>query len=487
MTVNQTSSSSSAAGRQPKNGHPGADLTDDANAERFVADHLHRLRFRTDAGVWMVWNEPSHVGEQHTGGFWSEATSSQVVQLARETARKIATEVEVSAPVDDAARRAATAAARGCRSRSRISAMVSLAEGDYRLATRSDEWDADPWLLNLSNGTLDLRTRTLQHHRPEDLITVRSHVVYDSDTACPTWDRFLLEVTGGDEQLVEFLSRAVGSSLTGVVTDQVLFCLYGSGRNGKSTFLETILHLVGRDLGIRAERSLLLQRGRSSGSGPTGGQADLFGRRLVVTSETGAGDRLDESLVKDLTGGDRIRARQPHSRNFEFSPTHHIWMATNHLPRISGTDTGIWRRIRLVPFTASIPTERIDPNLGIKLQAELAGILNWAVEGCTRWQEGGLGSAKVVDAAVASYRSDQDLLGSYLYERCELDPSATVASADLYDDYRAWAEAAGLKPLSKIALGRLLAQRAGIESVQFGPSRTRSWKGLRLLSPSAPF
>ncbi len=234
-------------------------------------------------------------------------------------------------------------------------------------------------------------------------------------------------------------------------------------------------------------RALLLRRGRTSGGGPTGGQADLYLRRLVVTSETGAGDRLDESLVKDLTGGDRIRARQPHGRNFEFTPTHHIWMATNHLPRITGTDTGIWRRIRLVPFTAAISDDRIDPHLGIKLRAELPGILNWAIQGCLDWQASGLGSAAVIDAATAAYRDDQDLLGVFLDERCTLDAASIVAAADLYADYRTWAETSGLQPLSKIALGRLLSQRAGIAATQSGPSRTRSWEGLRLNTAHAPF
>ncbi len=365
--------------------------------------------------------------------------------------------------------------------------MVALAEGSPELATGSEDWDADPWLLNVANGTLDLRTGVLSPHSAGDLLSTRSPVVHDPDATCPTWDRFMAEVTRGDSELAGVLQRAVGSSLTGVCSDQVMFVLHGAGRNGKSTFLEVILELVGRDLGIRAERALLLRRGRTSGGGPTGGQADLYRRRLVVTSETGAGDRLDESLVKDLTGGDRIRARQPHGRNFEFAPTHHIWMATNHLPRITGTDTGIWRRIQLIPFAASIPNERIDPHLGIKLLAELPGILNWAVQGCLDWQASGLGSAEVITAATAHYRDDQDLLGVFLDERCTLDAASTVAAADLYADYRTWAETGGLHPLSKIAFGRLLAQRAGIAATQSGPSRTRSWEGLRLNTAPAPF
>jgi putative DNA primase/helicase len=464
------------------------DVSDDANAERFAVDHRAHLRYRRDAGVWMRWQAPSRDGDRYVGGWWSEASTAEVLQLARSTARRIAEEITTAATgADGACPSGVVAAARGCRSRARIAAMVALAEGDHRLSTTSDEWDADPWMLNVANGTVDLRTGTLLAHRATDLITSRSPVVHDPEAECPTWDRFITEVTRSDTELAGFLQRAVGSSLTGVINDQVLFCLHGAGRNGKSTFLEVILELVGRDLGIRAERSLLLRRGRTNGGGPTGGQADLFGRRLVVTSETGSGDRLDESLVKDLTGGDRIRARQPHGRNFEFTPTHHIWMATNHLPRITGTDTGIWRRIRLVPFTAVIPDDRIDCDLGLKLRAELPGILNWAIQGCLDWQTHGLGSASVIDAATAGYRNDQDLLGVFLDECCTLEASATVAAADLYDTYRTWAETSGLQPLSKIALGRLLAQRPGITATQHGAARTRSWTGIQLRSVPDPF
>ena len=472
-----------AAGRPPL-----PDVSDDANADRFTADHGGVLRYRSDAGVWMRWNQPVETNGRHLGGFWHEATAGEVLQLARQTARSIASDVIGAATMPDGScPPAAVAAGRSCRSKARIAAMVALAEGSAELATSSEDWDADPWLLNVANGTLDLRTGVLWPHIETDLISTRSNVVHDPEATCPTWERFVVEVTRSDAELAGFLQRAVGSSLAGVCSDQVMFVLFGAGRNGKSTFLEVILVVVGRDLGIRAERALLLRRGRTSGGGPTGGQADLYLRRLVVTSETGAGDRLDESLVKDLTGGDRIRARQPHGRNFEFTPTHHIWMATNHLPRITGTDTGIWRRIRLVPFTASIPDARIDPNLSIKLRAELPGILNWALKGCLDWQASGLGSAVAIDAATAAYRDDQDLLGVFLDERCTLDATATVAAADLYADYRVWAETSGLQPLSKIALGRVLAQRAGITATQCGPSRTRSWAGLRLTTTPAPF
>lgn len=462
------------------------DLSDDANADRFVQAVEHRLRYRSDAGTWMRWNPPGRLGDHHEGGWWSEETDAEALQLAREVAREVEEAAILAAggsTIDQ--QRAAAVAGRGCRSRSRMASMVALAKGDRRLTTRSEQWNADPWLLNVANGTLDLRTGDLSRHRAADLISTRSTVVHDPNATCPTWERFIDEITCGDAELAGFLQRAVGSSITGVIRDQVMFVLHGSGRNGKSTLLEVLLELVGRDLGIRAERALLV-RSHRSGGGPTGGQADLFGKRLVVTSETSAGDRLDEGLVKDLTGGDRIRARHPYGRNFEFSPTHHIWMPTNHFMRITGTDTGIWRRICVIPFNAQIPDKKVDTGLGITLRAELAGILNWATQGCLNWQQHGLGNAKAVTDATTAYRTNEDLLGAYLDERCITDTAASVATADLYADYRNWAETSGVPPLSKIHLGRLLAQRDEITATQIGTDRARSWSGLRLRTPDDP-
>jgi putative DNA primase/helicase len=318
-----------------------------------------------------------------------------------------------------------------------------------------DALDADPWLLNVANGTIDLRTGELRAHRREDLLTRLAPVEYDPDAQAPCWAAFLERIFAGDGELIGFLRRAVGYSLTGQTGEQVFFILHGTGANGKSTLLEALGAMLG-DYGAKTPTETLLIK-RSAGI--SNDVARLRGARLVTAVEAEDGQRLAESLVKQLTGGDTITARFLYQEAFEFAPTFKLWLATNHKPTIRGTDYAIWRRIRLIPFAVTIPEKEQDRTLPDKLKAELPGILAWAVRGCLEWQREGLGLPEAVKAATAAYQVEQDTLAAWLDACCILSPTATARAGQLYKNYRAWAEENGERPMTGHKFGRTLTER----------------------------
>jgi putative DNA primase/helicase len=273
---------------------------------------------------------------------------------------------------------------------------------------------------------------------------------------------------------IRFLQRAVGYALTGDISEQVLFFLYGAGANGKSTFARVLLDLLG-DYATQGAPDLLLAKRNESH--PTE-VADLLGCRLVVCQEIEAGRAFAEVTVKQLTGGDLIKARRMREDFWSFAPTHKFFVAANHKPPVRGTDHAIWRRIRLVPFTVRITDEERDPNLLEKLRAELAGVLAWAVEGCLEWQRIGLCPPDEVLQATSDYRGEQDLLAAFLEERCEAGMYFSVRSGDLYHAYSEWCEGGGFHPANQQTLGEQLREK-GFEPFK-GTKGARRWRGLRL-------
>jgi putative DNA primase/helicase len=269
--------------------------------------------------------------------------------------------------------------------------------------------------------------------------------------------RFLEQVTGGDRELMAFLQRAVGYSLTGSTQEQVLFYLFGLGRNGKTVFMETVLSLLAGYARRIPSESLMV---RQHGGGIPNDMAMLSSARVACASETAEGAQLDEARIKEITGGDTIAARFLHKEFFEFKPQFKLWIVGNHRPIIKGGDLGIWRRILLVPFTITIPESEVDPALPAKLRSELPGILVWAVRGCLDWQRNGLGVPRAVVAATQDYHRESDLLGQYIAEKCRHVAGAETSTTDLYQAYRFWAEQSGLKPIAKISFGRKMSERS---------------------------
>ena len=438
-----------------------ANRTDLGNAERFVAFAGDRFRYVHTWGSWLFFD----------GKRWCKDGDGGATRWCRDTLRAVAAEAGTLSEAE--ARDQLLKHALDSESAARIAAMTGLAQALLPVATEA--LDRDPDLLNVGNGTLDLRTGTLRPHDRADLLTRLAPVDFDPDAACPRWDAFLLRSMGGDEALVRFLQRAVGYALTGHTSEQVLLLLYGTGANGKSTFLETLRALLG-DYATQTDFTTFQKR---EGEGVRNDLARLVGTRFVSAVEAEAGVPFAEALVKQVTGGDVITARFLFREFFEFRPTFKLWLAANHKPTVRGSDHGIWRRIRLVPFTVTIPAAERDPKLLDKLTAELPGILAWAVRGCLDWRKNGLGAPDAVKAATASYRQEMDAFGGFLDEACERHPAATVTAKALYAAYQAWCEANGERPRSQKALAMGLRER-GFASVR--TKRARGWAGVRLRS-----
>src|SRR5215218_4665651 len=337
---------------QPPRGY---NLTDLGNAERFIARHGADVRYCYAWSRWIVW----------AGSRWERDETGRAHRLAKETVRGIYQE---AAGAEDEDRRKALAkhAARS-EAEAKIRAMLELAKSE--VPASPDEFDSAPWLLNAPNGTLDLRTGELREHRREGLLTKMAGADYHPNAEAPLWAATLERVLPSPA-LRTFFKKLCGYSITGDVSEHILAVLYGTGANGKSTILNALLAAV-HDYGMQAAPDLLVAK---KGSHPTE-VADLFGKRLVASIEVEDGRRLAESLVKQLTGGDKVRARRMRQDFWQFDPTHKVFMAVNHKPEVRGTDTAIWRRIRLIPFTETIPPGEQDKKLPEKLRGELSGIL----------------------------------------------------------------------------------------------------------------
>jgi P4 family phage/plasmid primase-like protien len=398
--------------------------SDYTNALAFVREHGHDLRYCYPWKIWLVW----------TGTHWEHDTNGVVMRYTKQTIRRLARHAEDL--VDDTAVKALMAHVKASLATAKLKAMVESAQSEPGIPVQPEELDADRWLLNCKNGTLDLRTGELRPHDRTDLLTQDIPVAYDSTAQCPIWDAFLNRIMAGNQNVISFLQRAMGYALTGVIREHVLLILWGKGRNGKSTFLNTLRALLG-PYALKAPSELLLVSNHDRH--PTE-RADLFGKRFVAAIETEQGRRLAEVFVKEATGGDPIRARRMREDFWEFWPTHKVFLATNHKPVIKGTDNAIWERIRLVEFKVVIPKNERDTTLPDKLQAELPGILRWAVSGCLDWQRDGLGEPDEVQKATAGYRTEMDVLGQFITECCLVGPNYRIKAADLYDAYKRWCE-----------------------------------------------
>ncbi|AMV41064.1 phage/plasmid primase, P4 family [Planctomyces sp. SH-PL62] len=423
--------------------------TDMGNGERFAVRYGGDVRYCNPWGDWIVWD----------GKRYAVDRTGAVQRLAKETARKILVE---AARLDGDERKRHADHAIASQSKARIDAMIAMAATEPGIPILPEEMNRDGWVLNCENGTIDLRTGALRPHDRADLITQLCPVAFDPDAKCPQWEATLNLFFAGNQALIAYWQRVCGYALLGVVRDHVMPVCYGDGSNGKSTILGTLQDVLGTCYAMKAPPAMLMAK--SHETHPTD-RADLFGKRFVVAIETESGRRLDEVMVKELTGGDRIRARRMREDFWEFSPSHTIVMATNHKPVVKGTDNGVWRRVRLIPFSVRVDGEAADPEMPEKLRAEFPGILAWCVRGCLAWQEVGLNEPDVVTRATAEYRSEQDVMGLFLEERAVLDPSMRTRCGQVFEAYKAWAESGGERPMTMRTFGQAMRER-GIETVK---------------------
>jgi putative DNA primase/helicase len=408
-------------------------LTDMGNAERLINRYAGDIRHCLKRGKWLHW----------TGNYWQWDEINNVEQLAKKTVRAIFEEAlqAESDRVKDIGKHAVRS-----ENAARVRAMIELAKSEPGVPILLHELDTNPWLLNVRNGTLDLRSGELYQPRKSDLITKRIDIEYDPGAHHSTWLEFLNKVMGGNPSLIRFLQQAVGYSLTGDTREQCLFFLYGRGANGKTTFIEAISGLLGAYCKHTRPETFMAKKS----DGVPNDLAELESVRMVAAVELEEGRRLAEVLTKQVSGGDTLKARYLFQEFFEYRPQFKLWLCGNHKPRIHGTDHAIWRRIKLIPWTVTIPDNDQDKNLPNKLKEEWPGILAWAVQGCLDWQANGLSTPDEVQAATADYRKEQDILGDF-FDNCVIkETSETVTVKELYEAYKKFCDDNGEAPKDRL-------------------------------------
>ncbi len=452
------------ASKEKKDSRYARQLTEMGNAERLILQHGADLIYCHDWKKWLIWD----------GVRWEVDRVGTIKKKAKETVRSIYK--EASKIEDDKDRSDYIKWASRSEQARVINSMIELATTEPGVPVVPEHLDQDKYLLTCRNGTVDLRTGKLMDSLRENRITKCADVEYVTGAECPTFLQFLEQIFEGNQTLVDFIQRAIGYTLTGEVTERSLFILWGVGKNGKSTLLEVIQSLLG-DYSMRTPTdTLMVQYG--GGSGIPNDIARLKGARFVSASESEEGQKLAESKLKDLTGGETISARFMRGEFFDFLPEFKLWLSTNHKPVIRGTDNAIWDRIKLIPFTYRVPDDQMDKQLPIKLKNELPGVFQWAIRGCIEWQQKGLGLPEVVVDAVNEYRSDMDILGRFLSDWTQNDKYSEVMNKDLWKKYQEWSKENDIHTVSNVIFSRRIKER-GFE--QHKTNKGVKWLGLRLL------
>lgn len=445
----------------------GYHLTEGGNAERLVDRFGGDLRHNQAMG-WLFWDGCRWKQDE---GEVPEVSKAIIADLYADAEKAKAEAWDLGSPKDSGeakeAHRQADELMKHAKASDRAKAIAGcceMARSVPLLRSKATDFDGnDPnlpddhpkrFLLNAANGIVDLRTGQLVEHDRTQMITKAAGIPYDPTAQCPTWERFIADIMGGDPEMVTFLQRAIGYTLTGSCSEQAFFILYGSGSNGKTVFTNILTAIMGDYAGETATETLMT--GKREAGGPTEDLARLAGLRLVGANETDEGQRFSEARIKALTGNDPVTARELYKGSFTYRPQFKLWLRTNHKPIIRGNDEGIWRRPRLVPFTQTFAGARKDQLLPAKLQAELPGILAWAVRGCLEWQRIGLGWPAAVQEATDAYRSEMDSLGRFLEDYGALEPARAKV---LHDAYTEWCESMGEYVMSLTMFGKKLTER----------------------------
>ena len=438
---------------------------DTGNARRFISRFGHSVRYNYTAKKWMYYDGRRWATDD---GGEAKRMADEVIEEARQG---LDAYLDALSPEDDAedARKAYLKHVRSMRSSRSKAAM--LTEAQHQVEVRNHDFDNNAYLLSTLNGTINLTTGDLLPHDRDDMISKLAACEYTDKTDTPRWTTFLNEIFEDDQDLVRFVQKAVGYSMTGSTEEHCAFFCYGTGRNGKSTFVDVVTDMLG-DYAVNIQPETIMVR--QAQAGPTSDIARLKGARFVTTVEPNEGARLNEGLIKQLTGGDKVTASKKYEDEFEFKPEFKLWMATNHKPVIRGTDLGIWSRIRLIPFKVQIPDEKIDRQLKFKLREEMPGILAWAVEGCLLWRREGLKQPQSVLEASREYRGEMDVLSAFI-DACCMEGGETDAG-DLFRAYIEWAKESNEFEMSSTRFGREM----GKKYEKRRSSRTNIYEGISL-------
>jgi putative DNA primase/helicase len=426
--------------------------SEDAFAIAFVETHSDRFRYVDEWGQWM----------EYDGTRWGKDKTTHVFDLARLICREIAV-----AANDAGAKKIASARTRA--------AVVSLAQSDRKIVATSDQWDADPWLLNTPDGVVDLKNGKMREHRASDYMIKMSRVAPNAKCQTPLWQKFL-DRSVPDRELQRYLQRAVGYALTGLTIEEVLFFLWGDGRNGKGVFVNTIAWIMGD---YHEQSSMDTFVVSTTERHPTD-LAKLRGARLVTATETEEGKRWDEAKIKMLTGSDPITARFMRADFFTYQPQFTLLISGNNKPGLRSVDAAIRARLKLIPFTVYIPPEERDLHLKEKLKAEAPGILAWAIRGCIDWQRSGMHEPKIVIDATNQYLAAEDTFKLWLDDECVVGEGQWESAGQLYASWQEWAAAHGEKYIINSKRFNQKLEAGGFEQDRRGKGRTRGYTGLAL-------
>lgn len=408
--------------------------TETGDAEFFAKLHAGLIKYDHRQGRWLLYD----------GYRWKPDKVEEVRQRALNAirSRQAAAVHEEDATV----RKARLDWARKGESSSRLDHALKEARSHPAIASSGEEWDSDPWLLGVPNGVVDLREGILRPARPDDLITLQTAAAFDPEAKCPLWERTLADVFKDQPDLIPYIQRAFGYSLTGDCREEVFFLLIGGGRNGKGTLVNTFAAIIG-DYSDNVQFSSLEQQ--QGGGGATPDIAKLTGKRFVTASEANEGTRINESRIKSITGRDPITARFLYQSEFTFTPEFKLWLSVNHLPRVRDDSDGFWSRPHQIPFNQTY-TGREDKELKDKLLQESDGILAWAIRGMLDWRENGLLPPDVTLRAKKDYRMRQEPLSEFYDDECVFHPAAYIHVSDLFAAYHRWLD----EKRSRFRLGR---------------------------------
>jgi len=442
-------------------------LTDLGAAEAFRDRHHEHLRFDHQRNHWLVWHDH----------WWQPDAFAESERLAQDHVRMWQQEA-VALPASHPKRAALVTFTMALERSGAMSNFMTIAKSLLPIATTGSEWDTDPWMLGCKNGVMDLQTGILRDGEPLDHITKQVSAEFDTGSACPRWMQFLDEVFESNAELIDYVTKAVGYSFTADMREQCFFMAVGTGANGKSIFLDTLEHIFAS----YSHRAPMRLFANAEGEADRFSLADLHGARIVFSAETKANTRMNEHVVKALTGGETLSGERKYAQPFTFRPTAKIWLGVNHNPTVSDDSFGFWRRVRLIPFNRTFSGKADDRELRDTLRQEAEGILTWAINGCLRWQEQGLMAPDIVLQATKNYEMEEDPLTEFLQHSTRNDPTTVVLFSALYAEYKIWAKEQGITPRNQIsgkAMGVNLKKR-GYETVTNSPMR--KYHGLALLT-----
>lgn len=444
-------------------------LTDVGNAERFAAMFKDQVKYCAIYKKWFIWN----------GKRWEQDDTGKIITYAIECVRNIIHDADLLPEGDK--RKSLIQHSLKSESSGKLKALLEIASGMPAITVRSEDLDQKPWLLNCQNGTIDLRTGKLKPHDPKDYITRICAAAYKPDCAIPLWTQLMEKITGGDKEYIRYIQKALGYALTGDISEQAIFILYGTGSNGKSTMLNIFAALLNGYAQSTSSDTFMQKKNESVNNDI----ARLKGARFVSAIEMEEGKRMAESLIKSMTGGDKLVTRFLYGEFFEYVPQFKVFLAVNHKPDIRDTTNSIWRRIKIMEFNNTFTEQERDKNFPTKIMAkELPGILAWAVQGCLDWQQNGINAPDIVEAATRAYKEEMDSFSHFFNECCVVREGARVSNKMLRAKYDEWCAENGERGLTQRPFSRKLRER-GYDTRNSSPTGTAEWHGFTLRGEAA--